>query len=431
MVNTISGADRYDYDANGNVTVRNKGLSTQQSLTWSDENRLVSVTGSGANLPEWSLYDPDGQRVKKINNSTIATFYPFPHYEVENGTVVKYYFFNGQRVAMRKGGTLYYLHGDHLGSTHFVTKSNGTEQSNQSYYAYGRTRLFYGSTPSDHKFTGQKLDVATGLYYYNARYYDPVVGSFLSPDTLVPDPTLVWDYNRFAYVRGNPLKYTDPSGHCAASESDPDASDCRRWANTIYASWDHTDYWNRMWPDGKDFFLENVATQPIQAEYFKNEFTKYQQSDEFQAWHANLPKSTSPTPVDTGDYWAATLGLVIIEVSVIRDDFGTWYLRGGIGPNFPGPSLSRGDVLINTDPEHRPWRGLKDVDSLNIDEAEKAKLMQEAITGHSTTASATYGLGIGMSSGLNPPYHGSIESVLGFPGASVTNWSYTGMIWSK
>jgi hypothetical protein len=39
-----SGADRYDYDANGNVTIRNKGLSTQQGLTWSDENRLVSVT---------------------------------------------------------------------------------------------------------------------------------------------------------------------------------------------------------------------------------------------------------------------------------------------------------------------------------------------------------------------------------------------------
>jgi RHS repeat-associated protein len=233
MVNTVNGADRYDYDANGNVTVRNKGLSTQQSLTWSDENRLVSVTGSGANLPEWSLYDPDGQRVKKINNSTIATYYPFPHYEVENGTVVKYYFFNGQRVAMRRGGTLYYLHGDHLGSTHFVTKSNGTEQSNQSYYAYGRTRLFFGSTPSDHKFTGQKLDAATGLYYYNARYYDPVVGTFLSPDTLIPDPTSVWDYNRFAYVRGNPLKYTDPSGH---ETSKPEG-----WPDWLPYTWDLPD----------------------------------------------------------------------------------------------------------------------------------------------------------------------------------------------
>jgi RHS repeat-associated protein len=55
--------------------------------------------------------------------------------------------------------------------------------------------------------------VGFGLYYYNARYYDPVVGTFLSPDTLIPDPTIVWDYNRFGYVRGNPLKYNDPSGH--------------------------------------------------------------------------------------------------------------------------------------------------------------------------------------------------------------------------
>ena len=45
--------------------------------------------------------------------------------------------------------------------------------------------------------------------------YDPAPGQFLSPDTLVPDAGLVLDYNRYMYVRGNPLKYTDPSGHIA------------------------------------------------------------------------------------------------------------------------------------------------------------------------------------------------------------------------
>jgi hypothetical protein len=49
--------------------------------------------------------------------------------------------------------------------------------------------------------------------YYNARYYDRTVGHFASPDTLVPDPTSVWDYNRFGYGRLNPLKYNDPTGH--------------------------------------------------------------------------------------------------------------------------------------------------------------------------------------------------------------------------
>jgi pimeloyl-ACP methyl ester carboxylesterase len=39
------------------------------------------------------------------------------------------------------------------------------------------------------------------------------LGQFISPDTLVPDPTNVMDYNRYAYARGNPLKYNDPTGH--------------------------------------------------------------------------------------------------------------------------------------------------------------------------------------------------------------------------
>jgi RHS repeat-associated protein len=56
------------------------------------------------------------------------------------------------------------------------------------------------NTPAtDKKFTGQELD-DTGLYYYNARYYDPTIGRFISADTVIPSPA-------------NPLKYTDPSGH--------------------------------------------------------------------------------------------------------------------------------------------------------------------------------------------------------------------------
>ncbi len=44
----------------------------------------------------------------------------------------------------------------------------------------------YGPLATDRKFTGQRLD-ATGLYFYNARYYDPNIGRFVSPDTIVRD----------------------------------------------------------------------------------------------------------------------------------------------------------------------------------------------------------------------------------------------------
>ena len=84
----------------------------------------------------------------------------------------------------------------------------------QKYYAYGAQRDDNAVT-TDHRFTGQKYSDDTGLYYYNARYYDPEIGHFISPDTLVPEPGKVFAYNRYMYAYGNALKYTDPSGHIA------------------------------------------------------------------------------------------------------------------------------------------------------------------------------------------------------------------------
>ena len=82
---------------------------------------------------------------------------------------------------MKDGGSWYYLHSDHLGGTALTTKTDGTALTHQN--------------------------------YYNARYYDPGLGQFVSPDTIVPDPGRVFDFNRYMMVRGNPLKYSDPSGN--------------------------------------------------------------------------------------------------------------------------------------------------------------------------------------------------------------------------
>ena len=100
-------------------------------------------------------------------------------------------------------------------------------EASRAYYAYGAERAASGTLQTDRTFTGQKSD-STGLLYYNARYYDPALGTFISPDSLVPDPGRVIDYNRFLYARGNPLKYSDPSGH-EPYEDDPDWHDKDRW----------------------------------------------------------------------------------------------------------------------------------------------------------------------------------------------------------
>lgn len=67
--------------------------------------------------------------------------------------------------------------------------------------------------PTDYGFTGQHGDSTTGLLYYGARYYDPVVWQFTSADTVLPGGGYdVWGLSRYAYVEGNPIVRTDPTG---------------------------------------------------------------------------------------------------------------------------------------------------------------------------------------------------------------------------
>jgi len=65
-----------------------------------------------------------------------------------------------------------------------------------------------------HNPTGQRLDDSTDLLYYGARYYDPALRRWVQADTLVPEPGDPQSLNRYSYVLNNPLRYTDPTGHC-------------------------------------------------------------------------------------------------------------------------------------------------------------------------------------------------------------------------
>jgi RHS repeat-associated protein len=109
---------------------------------------------------------------------------------------------------------------DHLGSTNMVTDSSGTLLEARSYKAFGETASQSGAVTTDVGYTGQRQEPELGLYFYNARWYDPVLGRFAQADTIVPNPTDAKAFDRYAYVNNNPVRYNDPSGHMC---SDPDA----------------------------------------------------------------------------------------------------------------------------------------------------------------------------------------------------------------
>jgi RHS repeat-associated protein len=151
----------------------------------------------------------------------VTTVYIGNTYERDNGTTVrKYYFAGAVRVAMRVGGNTFYLLNDHLTSTAITTNSSGVRQTELRYFAYGGTRYDAGGQMTIYRYTGQRVETGTGLYDYGARWYDPAIGRFLAADSIVPNPGDSQSLNRYMYVAGNPLKYTDPSGHWLESAID-------------------------------------------------------------------------------------------------------------------------------------------------------------------------------------------------------------------
>jgi RHS repeat-associated protein len=102
-----------------------------------------------------------------------------------------------------------------LGSTTLVTDASGNIVSELRYKPWGETRYNSGSTPTRYQYPGQySYTPGFGLYFYNARWYDPALGRFTQPDSLIPEQSQgaqAWD--RYAYVNNNPLRYNDPNGH--------------------------------------------------------------------------------------------------------------------------------------------------------------------------------------------------------------------------
>ena len=113
-----------------------------------------------------------------------------------------------------------YLLGDHLGSTSITASSTGSKVAGLRYHPWGGTRFTSGTTPTTRRYTGQVEDATIGLYFYNARYYDPYLNRFISPDSIVPAPQNPQSLNRYSYVLNSPLRYTDPTGHIEQGEVD-------------------------------------------------------------------------------------------------------------------------------------------------------------------------------------------------------------------
>jgi RHS repeat-associated protein len=184
--------------------------SAVQSITYDYDNMPRSVIMNNATTT--FVYDGGGARVKKATSSG-STIYIGKLYECNGTSCSKYIFAGGSRIALKSGSNTYYYHQDHLGSSSIITSLTSTKIEDIHYLPFGSSQTDTGNISVNHKYTSQEFDAETGFYYYNARYYNPILGRFISADSIVPDPFNPQSLNRYSYVLNNPVNYNDPTGH--------------------------------------------------------------------------------------------------------------------------------------------------------------------------------------------------------------------------
>ncbi len=230
---TAPGGYAMGYDNAGNLT--NDTYTGQGQRNYDAENRMRQAWANG----QWQTYtyDAGGQRVKRnvngvetwqvygIGGELLAEYAangspssPQKEYAYRNGALL---------VTAEPAANIHWLVSDQLGTPRMIFDKTGSlaAMSRHDYLPYGEelfvgqglrtATMGYGASDGvRQKFTGYEADGETGLNFAEARYQSSTQGRFTSADPLQASahPTDPQSWNRYAYVRNNPLNFVDPSG---------------------------------------------------------------------------------------------------------------------------------------------------------------------------------------------------------------------------
>lgn len=210
-----------EYDARGNLTRRyftaNPAAEHDRRYFWNALGQLDSVRHGSVTVAKYQ-YDGLGRRVRKVlSNGAVREFvYDGDNIVMEldiNGVILAGWVHGGvdQPLAMRRGDSIYYYLRNHQGSIVALMNKSGAIRNQHRYDPWGGSEFSMDSVINFYRYTGREYDAETGLYYYRARYYDPVLRRFVSKDPI----GLHGGINPYAYVENDPVNATDPSGLAA------------------------------------------------------------------------------------------------------------------------------------------------------------------------------------------------------------------------
>ena len=232
LISTTASNGTYHYDANGNMTMNAKG----ETFTYNALNQMIAFTPAASNdtsSPETFAYNTDGKLIQEGDKANPVTLYystgqqptvtaktqgsATDTYALGLNRIAQYYTSSAAQTATPT--TQYYLSDQHGDITHVI---NGTDNAAYLYTPFGYLSHLGPSNKEAGPVTlnnntfgyiGQSLSANTGLMMMGGyRAYNPNLGVFVKQDSYSPFQS-ARTLNGFDYAAGNPIVYTDPSGH--------------------------------------------------------------------------------------------------------------------------------------------------------------------------------------------------------------------------
>jgi RHS repeat-associated protein len=200
----------YTHDARGNVTDNDR-----LGFTYDRAEQPTAISGAATGA---FTYDGNLKRAKQVLGGEVvysvygqsgAVLY---RDNITTGVATDYIRAGGVTIARIKGAATSYLHADYLGSPVSATTTGGNVSWREDYTPYGEERQDPAANDNDESFTGHIKDDATGLTYMQARYFDPVIGRFLSGDPVGFSEDAPQMFNRYSYTLNDPINAFDPDG---------------------------------------------------------------------------------------------------------------------------------------------------------------------------------------------------------------------------
>jgi RHS repeat-associated protein len=234
FISVVTNA-QYGYSAAGcltNISYNGTEYSDSKALGWNAQYQLISVS-SATSAVEYS-YDVLGRWTSRTSHSSLDTnevhFVCDGNQVVadvdENGSLLRSYVWgtgvdNLLSMTVYTNGTTntYYALTDQQGTVHALADSVGQIVERYEYDAWGKVLGIYNGSGDElsasalgnrYMWQGREYDVQTGLYYFRARWYSPILGRFISKDLIGISGGL----NQYVFCSNNPANARDPMGLC-------------------------------------------------------------------------------------------------------------------------------------------------------------------------------------------------------------------------